>query len=204
MTDDKPDHKQPSKSVRAAAGRPAVQPFPEDDPNEEPICCASPPCYAGEIAPGYFLAEPPLATAEILDLLNTLLAAERAGAKTIAHYLKDLPAGPAKAALQATGRDEGRYTVMLTREIERLGGNPTRDTGSFYDKAIAIDGLADRLAFLNRGQGWVARKLGEVVARIPDANLAAALTEMRDTHLTNIRTCEEIANTLASGESKDF
>ncbi len=166
-------------------------PFVDEDPNSEPIRCSSPPCYADEIAPGYFGAEPPLPRDELLALLNELLAAERAGAKTIGHFLKEVPAGPIKQALLATGRDEGRYTTMLRQQIQRLGGDPTAATGAFYDKAIAIAGLSDRLSFLNRGQGWVARKLGEMLPRIDDSELSAALTEMRDTHLVNIRTCEE-------------
>lgn len=174
------------------------QPFADEDPNSEPIRCSSPPCYADEIAPGYFMAEPPMPLDEVLAFLNDLLAAERAGAKTIGHYLKATPAGAVKQALQATGRDEGRYTVMLTSQIERLGGVPTRDTGGFYDKAIAIDGIEARLGFLNRGQGWVARKLGEVLPRIEDAELAAALTEMRDTHLANIRTCDAVMRQAAA------
>ena len=166
------------------------------DPNDESVQCSSPPCFAGEVDPGYFMAEPAIPPDELLALLNQLLAAERAGAKTIGHFLRGLDAGPVRQALQHTGRDEGRYTAMLRQQIERLGGAPTAETGAFFNKAIAIEGLAERLAFLNRGQGWVARELTKVLPRVRDPELNAALTEMRDTHIVNIRTCTEAAEAM--------
>jgi len=157
---------------------------------------ASPACYAHEVDPNYMMAPPPIPADELLALLNSLLEAERAGAKTISFYLRDLPAGPARDALAAVGVDEGRYVAMLRHLITRLGGTPSPATGSFFDKAQKIDGLRDRLAFLDRGQGWVARKLEETLPRLRDAEARAALDEMCRTHRDNIRRCGELAQHL--------
>jgi Domain of unknown function (DUF6306) len=33
-------------------------------------------------------------------------------------------------------------------------------TGTFYEKVLAITGAKAQLTFVNRGQGWVMRKVG--------------------------------------------
>lgn len=170
----------------------------DTDPNET-AGYSSPPCYAHEVDPNYFMPPQPMPAEEVIAFLNTLLEAERAGAKTIAYYLKAAPEGRLRAALEATGRDEGRYTAMLRRQIERLGGSPSSATGSFFEKARALDETEARLAFLNRGQGWVARKLKEALPRITDPELHEALCEMHRTHVENIARCEAVGEAGAGG-----
>jgi nitronate monooxygenase len=58
--------------------------------------------------------------------------------------------------------------------------------GAFYAKAMAIDDLAARIGFLNRGQGWVVRKLREIIPRVRDAALYADLNHMLSSHVANI------------------
>lgn len=172
----------------------------DTDPNEtESAGYSSPPCYAHEVDPNYFMAPQPMPVQELTAFLNTLLEAERAGAKTITYYLRSAPEGPVQAALASTGRDEARYTALLRRLIDRLGGTPSNATGSFYEKARAIEDGTDRLAFLNRGQAWVARKLGEVLPRIEDPEIREPLREMHETHLRNIASCAAAAEELEKG-----
>ena len=175
-----------------AAGKPELL----GDDGSSPGGYASPACSAHEVDPNYMMAPPAIPQDELLALLNSMLEAERAGAKTIGFYMKGLPPGPARDALAAVGADEGRYVVLLRHLILRFGGVPSTATGSFFDKAQKIDNLRDRLAFLDRGQGWVARKLEEVLPRLRDAEARAALEEMRRTHVENIRRCGELAATL--------
>src|SRR3546814_936396 len=86
--------------------------------------------------------------------------------------------------------DEARWCAMLSGQIKRLGGTPSRKTGGFYAKALAISGALDRLAFLNRGQGWIVRKLEALTPRIRDEVLYADLRAILDSHRTNIdRAC---------------
>jgi Domain of unknown function (DUF6306) len=164
---------------------------------------ASPPCLAHEVDPAYMgLAAPePLSRDELVALLNTLLEAERAGAKALAWYVKTTPEGELRDALGAVGRDEGRYVALLGRLLRSLGATPSEATGAFFKKARAIDGPADRLAFLNRGQGWVARKLAEALPRIADPEIRAALEEMHRTHVENVARCEEFATTAVTTRS---
>jgi len=154
---------------------------------------ASPACYAHEVDPAYMAATVPLPKDELVKLLNALLEAERAGAKTLTYYLKTSAPGPLRDALEVVGRDEARYAALLTRLVREQGGEPSLATGTFYAKAKALDGIAERLAFLNRGQGWVVRKLAGVLPRLSDEPMRAALREMHDTHVENIRKCTEFA-----------
>jgi hypothetical protein len=75
---------------------------------------------------------------------------------------------------------------MLTRHITRLGGVPSAATGAFYDKLMAIEDPAQRLDFLDRGQGWVVRKLREALPGIADEALRTDLTDMLETHERNL------------------
>ena len=58
--------------------------------------------------------------------------------------------------------------------------------GALYDKAMAIADLSERVAFLNRGQGWVVRKLREILPRVRDDRLHADFAEMLQSHEANI------------------
>lgn len=58
--------------------------------------------------------------------------------------------------------------------------------GAFYGKAMAIADLQSRLAFLNRGQGWVVRRLREMLPKIRDDELYRNLDAMLTSHQRNI------------------
>jgi hypothetical protein len=168
--------------------RPPIAP-PEEDPNVEAHGFASPPCLMHEVDPAYFGAMP---TDEQVALLNTLLEAERAGVRVTAAYGADAADPAARTALREVGLDEARFCAMLTRHIERLGGAPSKATGAFVEKALAVTGDAPRLDFLNRGQGWVAKRLKEALPRIADAQLHADLHDMLAVHERNIARCAEL------------
>jgi len=65
--------------------------------------------------------------------------------------------------------------------------------GAFYEKAMAIVELGERLKFLNRGQGWVVKKLKEILPRVRDDRLHADLAEMLRLHEVNIARTNEVA-----------
>jgi 5,10-methenyltetrahydrofolate synthetase len=160
---------------------------------------ASPACSAHEIAPDYFGTIPPLSAAELIDLLNVLLEAERAGAKVLAAFLDDYPRDtPAWRSLAAVQRDEAKNCVILIDLVKKLGGTPSEATGEFLGKALAIAGKAARLQFLNRGQGWVARKIGDALPQVQQDFARAALSTMRESHLLNIEACDALVETLES------
>ena len=56
---------------------------------------------------------------------------------------------------------------------------------------MAIEGLPERIAFLNRGQGWVVKKLREMLPKVRDDSLHRDLAEMLASHETNIARANE-------------
>ncbi len=153
--------------------------------NDEP---ASPVCYASQgdgIYMGYGGRD------EIAAALNVLLEAERAGARVTLESANDARHPTTKHLIKAVYEDEAKWCGMLSAQIKRIGVIPSTHCGAFYDKAMAIADSHERLAFLNRGQAWVVRKLEELLPRVRDDILHAALSEMRASHVENIQRTEE-------------
>jgi hypothetical protein len=136
--------------------------------------------------PGYASRE------DILVLLNQLLEAERAGARGARDMVALADGAPTRQALRDVARDEARFCAMLFGHITRLGGTPSRRTGAFHEKLAALETLDDRLQLLNRGQGWVVRKLADAVPTIADNALRADLQAMLDAHTGNIARCTRL------------
>jgi nitronate monooxygenase len=152
-------------------------------PTSEPAVLASPACLAHEMDDrymGYATSE------ELLSSLNELLEAERAGARVTLASARETSDDNQRAIILATHRDEARWCGVLTKAIHRFGGVPSTKTGAFYVKALAIPDLHDRLAFLNRGQGWVVRKLKALLPTIRDETVHADLVAMLASHERNI------------------
>ena len=124
--------------------------------------------------------------AEVIAFLNELLEAERAGARVALDTAWEA-AEPAMAEImQGIRRDEARWCAMLLRQIERIGGEPSPCIGALHDQAMAIEDLKARVVFLNRGQGWVVRKLREMMPRLEDQTLYTDLAHMLSSHVANI------------------
>ena len=172
---------------KRAAPPPPAFPAPTDADTDR---LASPACALAEADPAYrgFMTRD-----ELIALLNTLLEAEQAGVKAVNAFLDEAGDGATAALLHEVRRDEARYAALLGRLVVELGGTPSAKVGDFYERAIVIDGMAPRLAFLNRGQGWVAKKLREALPRIAEDHVHAALKEMLETHDANIARCAPFA-----------
>ena len=139
----------------------------------------------------------PLSDAELAELFNVLLECERAGVKVLTEYEKDFTGNtPAVETIVESRRDEGKYCKLMFGYLKELGADITTRTGSFAEKALAVEGQAERLAFLNRGQGWVAREVEKALPRVPYAHMREGLQEMLDTHRNNITRCEELIKQL--------
>ena len=128
----------------------------------------------------------PIGTAELTAFLNELLEAERAGAKVALESGREARDPALVELLKAIQEDEARWCAMLLRQIRALGGEASPRVGAFHAKAMAIANLKDRIVFLNRGQGWVVRKLREVTPRVRDPALHADLAHMLSSHVANI------------------
>jgi hypothetical protein len=144
-------------------------------------------------------ARGPMPQAELASLLNTLLEAERAGAKAVAAFCSEpsLDAG-AQAILLSIQRDESRNCAVLIGLLRSICATPSRATGDFLQRALAIEGARERLAFLNRGQAWVARRIGAALPRIADGIIRQEMQAMLDSHLVNLGACEKLLEERAA------
>ena len=127
-----------------------------------------------------------MAQEELIAFLNELLEAERAGARVTLESAHAARSGPIAKLMSDIQRDEARWCAMLARHLKALGITPSMKVGAFYEKAMAITDPGERIAFLNRGQGWVVRKLREALPRIRDNHIHADLSEMLRSHEANI------------------
>ena len=133
----------------------------------------------------------PISGDELVAALNELLEAERAGARVAletANQIKGHGLAPLVIDIQ---QDEVRWCKMLLGAIGSLGYLPSTTMGDFYEKAIAIEDLKERLLFLNRGQGWVVRRLEKLIPRIEESHIRAQLQTMLDAHIQNIQLVDE-------------
>jgi nitronate monooxygenase len=127
---------------------------------------------------------------ELLAALNELLEAERAGARVTSQTAAEITAPELRQLIAGIRQDEARWCGVLTKAILSLGATPTRRTGAFYEKAMAIADLPQRMAFLNRGQGWVVRRLQALLPEIHDGRIRNDLVAMLASHEKNIRRVE--------------
>jgi hypothetical protein len=130
---------------------------------------------------------------ELIIFLNELLEAERAGARVTLESARAVGDGPIAELMRTIQRDEARWCGILLRHLERAGQAPSSKVGAFYGKAMAIADLGERITFLNRGQGWVVRKLREMLPRVRDNQLHTDLTEMLRSHEANIALAADVA-----------
>jgi nitronate monooxygenase len=157
---------------------------------------ASPVCYAREsddVYSGYASRE------DLIAFCNLLLEAERAGARITARTALEFHDEHMRQLLRAIHRDEAACCAMLLKWIGALSGEVSPRTGDFYEKCLAIPDVSERVAFINRGQGWVVRKLREMVPKIRDDAMHADLSAMLKTHEINIAR----ANQELDGAKKD-
>ena len=127
-----------------------------------------------------------LTNEELISALNELLEAERAGARVLLETAQQNPPENLAVQINEIQRDEVRWCKMLINVIRSLDIETSSKTGEFYKKAIEIPNLKERLIFINRGQGWVVRRLSEIIPRIQDVDICKRLEEMRDAHVDNI------------------
>jgi ribosomal protein L32 len=101
--------------------------------------------WLGEKRPELIVHTPALARRQRLDAGEegavTLKTARAAGTGPVATLL-----------MRAIQRDEARWCAVLAGHFHALGETLSVKVGAFYDKAMPIADLGERIAFLNRGQ----------------------------------------------------
>lgn len=122
----------------------------------------------------------------LLALLNDLLEAARAGARVAAETAAGIADPELHRLVAGIRRDAAHGCTVLVDAIRSLDATPTHATDAFHDKAMAIEDLPERLAFLNRGQRRVARKLQALLPTFDAPDLHHALTRILVSHEKNI------------------
>ena len=155
---------------------------------------ASPACLmheADDAYMGYATKE------ELASFLNELLEAERAGTGVALRSAESAAGTPFVGLLRDIHKDEARWCAMLLRQLKALDMPASTRVGAFQEKALAIEPLAERLAFLNRGQGWVVKKLREMLPKVRDDALHRDLADMLESHVANIDRANEALKSAA-------
>lgn len=133
---------------------------------------------------------------EIVAELNTLLEAERAGTRVARATRRSDSDGDLGRFMSGIEKDEAHWCAMLSGEIARLGAAPSEACGAFYDKAMAIPDLGERLRFLNRGQSWVVRRIEALMPKVREEALRRELRIMAESHVVNIAATEAFLDRL--------
>jgi nitronate monooxygenase len=144
----------------------------------------SPVCYAreaGDRYSGYATNE------ELIAFCNELLEAERAGARITARTSAETSDPAKRDLLRDIRKDEAHWCAIMLKWLAELGGEPSSRVGDFYEKCLAIPDIDTRVAFINRGQGWVVKKLRQMLPKIRDDVMHADLAAMLAGHEENIR-----------------
>jgi len=128
---------------------------------------------------------------DIVEFLNTLGEAERAGGRVLHALEQEASSLELKELLRKTAHDEGYYAGQIGAHIRRLGADPSTRTGDFVEKVAALKDLKSKIELLNRGQRWVIRKIEERVPTLSDAHLKAFLVVMAKGHQVNIQAVDD-------------
>jgi len=121
-----------------------------------------------------------------------MLEAERAGAKALVVFMDDWPRnGPEWKVLRKVHEDEAHNCALIGKLIEKTGTPYSHATGKFFEKAVAVKGARERIAFLVRGLKWAVKRFEAELPRL-DREAQDVFTRMRDSHLRSIAACERI------------
>jgi nitronate monooxygenase len=124
-----------------------------------------------------------------------MLEAERAGAKALVVFLDDWPRHGAEwAMLRKIHEDEAHNCALIGEQLKRRGRDYSHATGEFFDKAVAVKGPRERIAFLGRGLKWAIREFDSALTRMVDEELRKLFEGMRARHARSAGICESIAN----------
>ena len=131
-----------------------------------------------------------------VDRLNELLEAERAGVETLSRLFPEARSLQMQQLFEGVRNDEAWACAGLVRSIKTLGGVTSEKKGDFAEKVMSEPTLAARLRFLNRGQGWVVKRLDALTRETLPELVGEFLEEMKTRHVANIEACERLAESL--------
>lgn len=122
----------------------------------------------------------------LVEILNGLLEAEKSGVVTLEYLIKAYPSAGLETSFMQVKEDEAWSCSGLIHSIRREGGTVSKQVGDFADKVKALPSLKEKLALLNKGQAWVARKINDAMTYGMDMKTRDFLLEMKRRHEQNI------------------
>jgi nitronate monooxygenase len=133
-----------------------------------------------------------MSTSTSTEFLNEMLEAERAGARALVVFMDEWPRnGEEWKVLRQIQADEAHNCALIGKLLEKSGTPYSHATGKFYDKAIAVKGRDERIAFLVKGLKWAVRQFESSIKNLSSEE-QAVFTRMRDSHLRSIAACERL------------
>jgi nitronate monooxygenase len=130
---------------------------------------------------------------ELVDFLNRMLDAERAGAKALVVFMDDWPRHGAEwKTLRKVHEDEAHNCALIGEQLKRRGRDYSHATGEFYGKAVAVKGPRERITFLTKGLRWAMREFEQALPRIEDSQVRDLFQGMRDRHQRSCAACESV------------
>lgn len=126
-----------------------------------------------------------IARDRLIEALEELLSAERAGAQVAHASLEEAQSDLQRTVLKQVHRGEADSCKRLRDCLLLLGAEPGHERGAFYEKCMAIPNLGERLALVDRGQKWVIRKLEALLEEVSHPQLRQELEAVLRTHEIN-------------------
>ena len=116
-----------------------------------------------------------------------MLEAERAGARVLVVFMDDWPRNGAEwKTLRKIHEDEAHNCALIGELLKKSGTPYSHATGEFYDKAVAVKGPRERIAFLVKGLKWAVREFEQTLPRISDSGIRKFFEEMGARHRRSI------------------
>lgn len=125
---------------------------------------------------------------ELVDQLNTILEAEKAGVETMAYLLEK---EPTSELFQEVKNTEAWSCAGLIQSVKREGGKVSSGKGDFAEKVKALSTIEEQIELLNKGQAWVVRRIDKALESPMSEETRAFLLEMKEKHEVNIEKAEK-------------
>ena len=126
-----------------------------------------------------------------------MLETERAGAKALVVYMDSFERNSEEwKLLRAIHADEAHNCALIGKLLDKARIAHSHATGEFYDKAVALKGRRERIAFLARGLRWAIKRFDEALPKL-DGESAEIIRGMRERHLKSAAVCESLARSLS-------
>ena len=134
----------------------------------------------------------------IVDALNELLVAERAGVETLSLLKRQNPAlEPDMARIES---DEVWSCAGLDRSIRALEGVASRVKGDFSAKVQSQPSLKNKLQLLAQGQGWVVKRVDSLLEMALPPDVTSFLSDMKVVHQRNIEWCHDQVKAMSRNQ----